>query len=504
MDELANLRIIDVTSVTKPYSRMFIAMKLKEAKASLDRLNKRQKKELEFYLRDFNLEAEPDLGYFKTPKGLFHKKDHFGIPLSPLAFVYKDSLFTFSLRPVWGIYGYATQDSGTAYHRWGGVEIFGSIGKHVGFWASLRDNHESLFLVNPGYLTSDEGAAWKVSGKGGDYSEMRGGVSFAWNWGSVLLAKDHFQWGDSYHGSNIFSGRTPSWPYLQLQMKPVKWFNFNFVTGWMISEVIDSSSSYPVGNGIRNVYFDKFISAAMMTFTPVRNLDLSVGNSVVSCSKYYNPAYLSPFLFYTTANQGGDSAQKANYGRNSQFFFNFSSRQIRRLHLYVSVFIDDLGLKDFNNGVNYNSISWKAGFRGSNLLNQNLTFTAEYTRTTPKTYSDPLSTLTFESNRYCLGNYLRDNSHEIYASLGYRPIRGLLFNVSYNWAEHGGKTDTKTLQTVVWKYEAMKMDVSYEFINNAYVSLSYQFLTISGDADLSPSLFYGKQNIISGGINIGF
>jgi hypothetical protein len=504
MDELANLRIIDVTSVTRPYSRIFIAMKLKEAKALAGRLNKRQKKELDFYLRDFNLEAEPDLKYFKTPKGLFHQKDHFGIPLSPLAFVYKDSLFTFSLRPVWGIYGYAAQDSGTAYHRWGGVEIFGSIGKHVGFWASLRDNHESLLLVKPGYLTSDEGAAWKVSGTGGDYSEMRGGVSFAWNWGSVLVAKDHFQWGDASHGSNIFSGRTPSWPYLQLQMKPAKWFNFNFVTGWMISEVIDSSSSYPVGNGIRYVYFDKFISAAMFTFTPVRNLDLSVGNSVVSCSKYYNPAYLSPFLFYTTASQGGDSAQKAKYGRNSQLFFNISSRQVRKLHLYASVLIDDLGSKKFSDTTTFTCISWKAGFRASNLLNANLTFTAEYTRSSPHTYTDPVSTLTFESSRYCLGNYLRDNSQELYLSLGYRPLRGLFCNLSWNWAEHGGSTDTKTLSSVVWSYNDMKLNVSYEFINNAYLTLGYEYLVITGDPALSPSIFQGNQNIISGGINIGF
>jgi hypothetical protein len=245
IDEMANLRIIDLTSVIKPYSRMFIASKLKQVQASRDKLNKRQARELDFYLQDFNLELQTNLQYFKQNKGLFHSKKNFGIPLSPLSFIYKDSLFTFSLRPVWGIYGYAANKlSNNAYHRWGGAEIFGSIGKHFGFYASLRDNHESTLLVNPEYLTQEEGAAWKISGKGGDYSEMRGGISFAWNWGSVVLAKDHFQWGDSYHGSNIFSGRSPSFPYLQLGMKPVKWFDFTFVTGWLSSEVIDSSRSY--------------------------------------------------------------------------------------------------------------------------------------------------------------------------------------------------------------------------------------------------------------------
>ena len=505
MDELANLKIIDLSSVTKPYSRMFIAMKIKQAMAFREKLNKRQNKELDFYLRDYNLELQSDLGYFKQTKGLFHTKENFGIPLSPLAFVYKDSLFTFSLRPVWGIYGYITQSNNSnVYHRWGGAEIFGSIGKHFGFYASLRDNHESDMLVTPEFLTMEEGAAWKESIYGGDYSEMRGGISYAWNWGSVLLAKDHFQWGDSYHGSNIFSGRTPSFPYFQLQMKPVKWFDFTFITGWLVSEVVDSSRSYKEPNGYREYFFSKFLSAAIMTFTPWNNLNLSFGNSVISCSKYYNPAYLSPFLFYTNSTNTGDSAQKANYGRNSQLFFNISSRQIRHLHLYVSVFIDDLGSKKFSDSTTFNCISWKAGFRASNLLKSNLTFTTEYTRTTPHTYADHVSTLSFESNQYNLGNYLRDNSQEVFVSLGYRPLRGLSFDLSWNWAEHGGTTDTKTLETVVWSYNDIKMEVTYELINNTYVSIAYQKLNITGDPTLSPSIFHGHQPIISGGINMGF
>ena len=505
MDELANLKIIDLTSVTKPYTRMFIAHKLEQAKTCREKLNKRQNNELDFYLRDYNLDLQPDLKYFKQTKGLFHSKEHFGIPISPLGFVYKDSIFTFSLRPIWGINGFVTQnDNDHMYHRWGGAEISGSIGKHFGFYASLRDNHESDLLVLPQYLTQEEGAAWKESTNGGDYSEMRGGISFAWNWGSVLLAKDHFQWGDSYHGPIIFSGRTPSFPYFQLQMNPVKWFDFTFINGWLISEVVDSSQSYKEPNGWREYFFRKFLSACIMTFTPWSNLNISIGNSVISCSKNYDPGYLSPFLFYVNPPSTGDSAQKAHYGRNNQLFFNISSRQIRHLHLYASVFVDGLGSKKSGDSTAFNYISWKGGFRASNLLNQNLTFTAEYTRSTHHTYTDSVSTLSFESNQYDLGSYLKDNSQEVFLSLGYRPVRGLLFELSWNWAEHGGSKDTKTLETVVWSYDDIKMEVTYEFINNAYVSIAYENLSLTGDPALSPPVFFGYHNIISGGINIGF
>ena len=79
LDELANIKIIDLNSATKPYSRMFIAMKLKQAIASREKLNKRQNKDLDFYLRDYNLELQSNLKYFKQTKGLFHTKENFGI-----------------------------------------------------------------------------------------------------------------------------------------------------------------------------------------------------------------------------------------------------------------------------------------------------------------------------------------------------------------------------------------------------------------------------------------
>jgi hypothetical protein len=271
--------------------------------------------------------------------------------------------------------------------------------------------------------------------------------------------------------------------------------------------VVDSSRSWQEPQGTREYFFNKYISAAIMTFTPWKNLDFSIGNSVISCSNTYNPAYLSPFLFYTNVSSTGDSSQKAHYGRNSQLFFNLSSRQIKHLHLYASLFIDELGTNKFHDGVVRNCISWKAGLRASNLLNQNLTFTGEYTRTTPKTYSDPVSTLTFESNLYNLGSYLRDNSQEVYTSLTYRPLRGLSFNLSCDWAEHGSETDAETLHKIVWTSTVVKMEVIYEIINNTYVRLAYEHSSVTEDPKLpllSPAIFIGDQNIVSGGINIGF
>ncbi len=56
LDELANNQIITINSAIKPYSRLFIANRLKEAGEKREQLNPRQQKELDFYMMDFGKE----------------------------------------------------------------------------------------------------------------------------------------------------------------------------------------------------------------------------------------------------------------------------------------------------------------------------------------------------------------------------------------------------------------------------------------------------------------
>jgi len=491
IDELANLKIIPVNSVVKPYPRTYIAEKLKEALGKKHLLNKRQLNELNFYLRDFNLELKPSLSYI-TKNSFFKNKNNFRLPFNPLAFLYKDSLFTFSLRPILG-FTYFKNENGYAYHRWNGAEIFGYIGKHFGFYASLRDNRENQIMVTPSYFTQDEGAAWKGDGKGGgDYSEMRGGLTWQWKWGDVAFVKDHYQWGDHYNGSNIFSGRTPSYPYLQFHMKPVKWFEFTYLHAWLVSEVIDTSKSYPIPGGIRETYFNKFLASSMFTFTPVEGLNLSIGNSVIYCSANMNPAYLSPFLFYFNYNYAEGSGKSPDFGKEVQTFFNLSSRNIKYLHFYANLFV---------NQFNFDGLSYKLGFRVSDFPISNLSLTGEYTRNNSKSYASSLRTITYESNRYGLGHYLRENSQEFYITLSFKPIRGLHLDASYLLAKHSRGEDLKSLD---FRNQVISATVKYEVINNAYVFIEYQRRQIEGDIRYTPQLFLGNTNNLVAGINIGF
>ena len=323
---MAGQQIIDLNTAVEPLSREFIATKLQEVKNQQKKLNFRQNADLNFFLKDFNKELLPGKEYKKRVD----------------LFYYKDSLFTFSINPILGIQ-YWSNENGTATHWWNGAEAFAYVGKW-GFYASLRDNHDAKFLSNPDYLNQQPGAAYKGNG---DYSEMRGGITYAWKWGSFGLVKDHFTWGNNHHGANIFSGRTPSFAQIYLKMKPAKWFEFNYVHGWLVSEVVDSSRSYwftsSYGTQYRQVYHPKYIAANLFTFTPVKRLNLSFGNSIVYTDLGVFPGYLIPLAFFKsidhTVNHNIDN-------QNSQMFFDFSSRQIKYLHLYTTLFLDELSTKN--------------------------------------------------------------------------------------------------------------------------------------------------------------
>ncbi|MEE4116869.1 MAG: hypothetical protein V2I37_11905, partial [Marinilabiliaceae bacterium] len=233
MDELAALGVIDLNSVTKPYSRGFIALSLQEAIEKEELLSPRQRKELEFYMLDFG-------------KELSEGRDR---DLRKDFFYYKDERFSFTVNPVFGGELLSNKEGRATYWR-NGVEARSYIGKWS-FWASLRDNHEKPLLGEPAYLTERDGGHIKA---GTDWSEMRGGIVYSWDWGYAGLVKENVEWGSNYHGANILGGSNPSFFHISLNLEPLEWFKFNYLHGWLNSMVVDSTRSFFVTNAYGTDY----------------------------------------------------------------------------------------------------------------------------------------------------------------------------------------------------------------------------------------------------------
>ena len=473
-------------------------------------------------MKDYRLETVYNTKGMK-PLNIFHKKDHVASSLNPVAITYRDSLAGFSLRPIWGI-EYVINSNETAFHRWGGVEGFGYFSKNLGGWASLCDNHENVTLTSPTYFNQRAGSPKKGSVKGGiDYSETRGGLMYSWKWGAIGIVKDQLIWGNSYNGSNIFSGRTPSFAQIKLELKPVNWFEFNYIHGWLVSEVIDSNRSYWDGNTYREVMHSKFVAANMFTFIPIKHLNISIGNSIIYSDIGIQAAYLVPFLFYKSVDHTLNGTN--NYaGQNAQMFFDISSRNIKHLHLFFTLFVDEFSMTRVTNSKEHNFLGYKGGFRLSNWPVSDLSFISEFTYTLPMVYQHRISTTTFESNRYNMGHYMRDNSMDLFFALVYKPIRGLRIDLSYSYAKHGnhyvyGEYDpvdeAPIMEQTTWQKSVIGLKAKYEFVNNAYVFAGVYIGDVKGyDVDgltaedyltlFTPEMYWGNTTTMNLGFNVGF
>jgi hypothetical protein len=492
LDELASDQIITIISAIKPYSRLYISRLLQEAAEKPELLTSRQKKELDFYMADFGKELEKG-------KKWNRRKD---------LFYYNDSLFSFTINPVLGAELLGNSSGKATYWR-NGAEARGYV-QNWGFYASLRDNHEKPLLGLPVFLTQREGGHIKGST---DWSEMQGGVTYSWKWGYAGLVKEKIEWGNNYNGANILGGNNPSFIHFRLNLNPVKWFSFNYFHGWLNSMVVDSTRSYWVANSYgtdyREVYHKKFIAANMFTFMPLKNLHLSTGNSIIYNDTRANPAYLVPLFFYKSVDHSLTSGIE---NMNSQMFFDISSRQIKHLHIYVSLFIDELSTVRIPKKDEWNLLSWKTGCRLSNYPLPNLSLTTEFTYSYPLTFQHYVPTLTFESNNYNLGHYLRDNAKEWFIALDYKPVRTMDIRLFFldaargpDFTEMGGpRLGNPPLDTINWQNTSFGLNCSWQVINDVYTWGSLTFNNTRGDARWSPAFFSGRKKTLNFGVTIGF
>lgn len=516
LEELASVKAIQLNNVVLPLSRTQIYNYLHTAELVTDQLNKRQQKELKFFMQEFVKESPDYHAWDFLGRGL-KRGDVFPlrnrVKRYDLGF-YKDSLFNITVNPIFGGEGLIS-GSKLNYQYSVGARLFGNISKYFSFYAELRDNSDTDVLSDETFLNQRMGVNYKT---GLDYSEMRAGISSSVKWASLSLVKDHIEWGSNYNGSNIISGRTPSFPMIKLDLNPLDWFSFHYMHAWLVSDEIDSLASYTTGSGYREVMRSKFMAANMFTVRPVKGLFLSAGNSVIYSDKF-NPVYLIPFLFYKSVDHTLNSTgSNSNFGgQNSQMFLNIMSRNIKYLQLYFSFFVDELRLSSMTDErQSRNHFSYKAGARFTSPGNINLSFIFEYTRNNPMAYRHFVSTTSFASNSYSIGHYLGDNAEEFYAGFIYKPISRLHVKASLmvmrkgtTYAYNVGKDGTGLpfiLSEKIRRYDG-RLNVSYSVAQDVNVSLGYQYLKETGAEayDFLPSV-YGQKgpHHISIGLSIGY
>ena len=572
LDELLADGVLVHQTAVRPYSRKQVATMLLEAQDADSLLNQRQKRDLAFYLNEYALERDTMVSNY------VQYTDHstYNVSLADPQFSYrsKDSMFKMRLRPILGG-NLLMSKKGVIFHRWYGAELQMDIAKHLSIWGSLRDNSWSGDWLSKTYFPTDNdrrlgarihygasqlqpalmpiaGVQYKEANYGGDFSDSKGGISlYAW-WGSISLQRENIQWGDAYHASNILSGRAPAAPMLALQLTPCKWLQFDYFHAWQISNVLDSTYSYnenttkPGQQAINYRPMNKFMAANMLTITPIKQLSLSLGNSIIYAERNVQAAYFIPIAFFKSLDHLLTKGV-ATQNQNSQFFASFSVRPVEHLHLYGSFYLDEFAVKRLKpSNPENNPISYLLGFNWSGWPIKGLSLKAEFVRSYIAAYTHSIDVLTWQTNSYEMGHYMGDNAQSIYAELAYRPIRGMLLKMSYtndvkynSYAylrvyrgadgiiREGGISETlaqKPFDKAIFRNDVLRLDGMYEVHPNMYMTLSLEynhargFDNIKTDAlpseDIGnaqyyldkymPRYFQGKNLSVSAAFSFGF
>ena len=523
LDELLTDGVVVHQTAVCPYTRVQVAKMLTEAQAADTLLNVRQKKDLAFYLNEFALERDTMVSNY------VQYTDHstYNLSLADPQFSYrsKNSMFKMRLRPILGG-NFIMSKKGVIFHRWYGAELQMDIAKHLSIWGSLRDNSWSGDWLSKTYFPTDNdrrlgarihygasqvqpalmpiaGVQYKEASYGGDFSDSKGGISlYAW-WGSISLQRENIRWGDAYHASNILSGRAPAAPMISLQLTPCKWFQFDYFHAWLVSNVLDSTSYYLENTTNKGVQvknyrpMNKFMAANMFTFTPIKQLSFSIGNSIIYAEQTIQAAYLIPIAFYKSLDH---LLTKGVYtqNQNSQAFASVSVRPVEHLHVYGSFYLDEFSMKRLKpSNKENNPISYLVGFNWSGWPIKGLSLKGEFVRSYIACYTHSIDVLTWQSNSFNMGHYLGDNAQSIYAELAYRPIRGLLVKMSYthdtkynsyaylrNYRDangvirDGGISETlaqKPFDHAIFRNEVVRLDGVYEVHPNMFLSLALEY-----------------------------
>ena len=487
---LSQRSVLQFDDQIRPLSRKYIAGKLIEAAEKINLLSSLEKEELDFYKSDFKRELDLLNNIENDSASISIAGYDEGNRLR--LFSYRDKLFTLKISPILG-YKIGSRDDAKLTHTWNGIYAYGYIDKYLGFSFDFRDNSENgktidkskLFTPVTGVDARTDGNIVNYSSNKMEYSDVKATISTDWDWGALTVGKDYLEWGYGESGLLVLSQKAPSFGFIRLNIKPVDWLSFNYIHGWLSSNVIDSNSIFYNSAGSQSFsYRDKYISNHSVIISPVKGLSLSIGESMIYSDKL-ELLYLIPIMFFRLADHHLSNQVNAA-GGNAQFFFGVSSKgHLKNTHLYGTLFIDEITLSGlFDSYKQRNQLGFTLGGSVVELPVENLTTTVEYTKIYPFVYHHYIQTKTYSSSNYPIGHWMGHNADLIYGSLNYRIIRGLQVKVFAQYIRKGGDGNVQQQYNIQPQppflfglrknYSYMGAEIKYEYTHEFFAILNIQ------------------------------
>ena len=477
---MAQKGFIEYNDLIKPINRVSVLNALNILKQNDSILTNIEITELNFYLQEYTRPIKEQISLFKKDQ---NKRWRAGAIL--------DHDFEFYIDPLLSV----NNLSGTGKNikqLSNGFELWGAAGKNknLGYQIYYRDYTETGNVNNNFREESPTPGNILVGAKSDNqinYTDIRANINYSFKKGNISFGKDNLIWGYGENSNIVLSNKAPSYPYIRLDYKPLKWLNFNYTHAWLNSNIDDSSLSYltnsgRIDNDFRLVFVQKYLATHSIEVQAMKGLNIAIGESIVYSDKM-DPGFLIPinlFKFYDN--------NRSNYlievGSNGQYFLSLNSRnQIKKTHLYSTLFIDEIKVSSmFNKTEKRNQLGFNLGVSITDLFIPYLTLGAEYTRVNPFVYSNLIPAQTYSSYNYSLGDWMGNNFDKSILYAKYTPMAKLKLVARYQKIRKGGAGTIYEQYTAqpqpnfLFDYIKTRSDIflqgRYEFINNIYLNSS--------------------------------
>ena len=497
---------IELFDMVRPLTRNQIANYLSQINTKFSKdpssLNRVEKKELHFYWQEYgfgltegvkNNNDEKWIG--KDARGryrFFASIQSDSVSKSVTGKPKKVQPFQFDVQPILqGFFNYA-KDSENYIRRATGVQLWASLGKRWGFQAYYRDiTEDGDGIDKTKQYTPDPGLVLATTShkKSVNYSDVRASVNYEWNSGILSVGKEQYVAGYGLNGNIIRSTKAPSYPYIRVKQRILRWLQFEYMHSILASNIIDTPNSYQTVNygvygGERFKMIPKYLVSHAVDIRIAKGLQFMAGESVIYTDKI-QAGYWLPLMFFKAWDQY-IAGNNINAGSNTQLFFQLSSRnQLPHTHLYASLFVDEIRpTVILNEAKSRNQIAFNVGASLTDLpFLPYVTFNVDYTRVNPFVYKNLQPAQEYNSNGYLLGDWMGPNSDRYLMEIKYSPIPRLRLSFREERIRKGSEGNAyqqylqspqpKFLNGLQYKQWTLSGKAVYEWKHNVYFQAEY-------------------------------
>lgn len=423
LERMSVKQIVYVHNEVKPWTNKEILQYLKVVEDKKAELTNSERKQLEYFLEEFGESAQ-----------IFD--------LLPVR--YKDEKFSLSgnimASASYGVFGDAN-----VLKRKVGINFYGSYNKWFNAYIRFSDAGETGDAYDDlRNISPERGYDFFEVDNGIEYSDIIGGLVIDFDWGNIRITKDYQNWGSGRDGQLILSDKTVSYPALSVTLKPVNWFRFYYMHGWLNSGVVDSSSirrinSSNISSPESYSFIPKYIATNMLTLTYKGLIDYSLGNSIVYWGDI-RPEMFIPFMFFKYLDR--DTGKGVFNDGNGQIFVDLSLYYPKNFNFYATVFFDVLSIKSIVGDFRHSKwLGYTFGGKHVGLFGQGIDLFAEYTRISPWVYEHKDDATTYKHIDYTLGHWIGQNADLLTLGVNYYPRYDLFVSFYAKFLRKGGLLD---------------------------------------------------------------